>query len=243
VRLQGAVIALGIALLGAEPPARSTTAPGKKLVDDFAAQLGKTVRDCQSVECLDAAEAKRWPAHRVSTESPTGSTLVFIDEFVVPTHEGGTRFVAFKDFGAFVGGRVEKETCLSRDDTVLGGRPAGHCKLEVVFDPRAQAHGPFKVLAETPFSSLRLHDSRVWEAGRVVIEGLNYEQPPRIVVIRASLGAEAIIQPGDQVGRESLRFVEWHEAPGGECADFTTPAGQLQQLCNTCCLGDYPSPE
>jgi hypothetical protein len=215
-----------IALTLQAAPVRST-GPGMQAVDAFATTLGKSLRSCDSNECLAEAESQCKPAHRSHFEVPGRSAVIFIDEFVVPT-KVGCEFVVFRDFTSLDGGVVARRTCKSRLDAELPR--AGACTAITVFDPRRGQKESNSIILE----GVSIRDAAVYEVLEhypVHVSGFRLELPPPRVVLVAPNGREALLQPDDVVGNERARFKEWHEVPARACADFIKPSGELMQVC------------
>jgi len=239
----GAVLSLvSMALLASTVAATSRAGdrPGQKWADELAASLGKGVRGCEGEQCMAQAEAKCQRARYAFSAAPGEHVRIFVDEFVAPT-QAGCLFVTIRDYGAFEGGWVERETC-----RVTEGR-RDDCATERV-GASAKSEEPRRFFADIEFERLRARafDPRWLGLGarfEVRFSGMPQLEGAAIVVVTGPYGREALLRPGDRVGAEGHRFVEWHPVPAGECGDFRDEKGTLEQLCHRQgTLGDFGEP-
>lgn len=218
------------------PDLRVADAPGRLLVALQRERLGKDLRECSSDACFAEAERRCLPAHYPSTGVPD---FILVDEFVVPSPDGRCRVVTLTDFTELEGGTVERQDCPNSEQRVLDAYRGSECTTTVVHDPRRGT--PLHALATTPFAQVRAE--RV-DRNEILF---SLEKSGRhwrsLMIVMGPTGPGAMLRSGDQVGRERLRFLEWHPAPGATCAEFEDERGKREQRCyRTAPLGDFGEP-
>ncbi len=219
--------------VSSSPDLRPPDAPGRLLVALQRERLGKDLRECASDTCFAEAERRCLPAHYPRAGVPD---FILVDEFVVPSADGHCRLVTLTDYTELEGGLVERQDCPNSEERLVDAYRDSACVTTVVHDPR---HGaPLHALATTPFAQVR---AERLERNEILLSiGRQWRS---VMIVVGPTGPGAMLLKGDRVGREGLRFIEWHPAPGATCGEFEDQRGNREQRCyRTAPLGDFGEP-